>query len=624
MQGRILSRLGFMSGSMVALALFLSGCTSPREYIRNGFKVGPNYCKPAAPVADKWIDSGDERLREQSPENYEWWKVLNDPVLNSLVLRAYGQNLTLREAAYRVLEFRANRAIAIGNLFPQTQQANGSYTRQQFSEKINGQRAVPRFLSIWDGGFNLAWELDIWGRLRRAVESADATLDASIENYDDVLVTLIGDVANTYIQIRTQQTRIKLAQDNVALQRETYKIAEAQFKGGKTTKIDVDQALTNLSQVEALIPQLEIGLRQNENLLCTLLGIPPQDLESVLGVASIPRAAPELVVGIPAELLRRRPDIRRAERTLAAQSAQIGIATAELYPHFSITGSIAWQATNFGDLFNTRAQASNIGPSFQWNILNYGRLLNGIRVQDARFMELMANYQNTVLKANAEVENALVSYLKSHQVVRSLVQSVDASEDGVKLATVQYREGKIPFVALANLQQNLVAQQDQLAQAYGNLVQGLVQTYRALGGGWQIRLQPQQGMAEAPPAPKDLPEVNPKDFLPNGVNPKGVDPKANPKVPMLKKDVAPNQRPVMAIDFGSTPRMMPAELVPAGSVTPLEKDGDPKSDMAPASNLREVSDTIATPEPSAAPRPAPVRIIPPARLDPNRPRAWEK
>src|SRR5205807_1136226 len=173
-------------------------------------------------------------------------------------------------------------------------------------------------------GFNLAWELDFWGRLRRIIESADATLDASIEDYDNALVTLIGNVASTYTNIRTFQTRIKLANDNLSLQRETYKIAEAQFTAGKTTKIDVDQALTNLAQVEALIPQLEISMRQTQNQLCVLLGISPQDLEPLLGTASIPKIAPEIVVGIPAELLRRRPDVLSAERQAAAQSAQIG------------------------------------------------------------------------------------------------------------------------------------------------------------------------------------------------------------------------------------------------------------------------------------------------------------
>lgn len=509
--------LGVSSLCLVVGAFSSSGCTSPKEYLANHFKVGPNYAKPPAPVEAKWIDEGNKRLVSQTPENIEWWKVLNDPVLNDLVKKAYRDNLTLRQAAYRVLQFKAQRAIAAGNLFPQTQQANGSFTSQAISGRTEQTQFAGfspiRFFHVWEGGFNLAWELDFWGRLRRNLESANAALDASIEDYDAALVTLIGNVASTYVNVRTFQTRIKLANDNLALQRETFKIAEAQFNAGKTTKIDVDQSLTNLAQVEALIPQLEISLRQAENLLCTLLGIPPQDLQAILGTASIPKAPPEIVVGIPADLLRRRPDVLSAERQAAAQSAQIGVATAQLYPIVTVTGSISWQATRFQDLFDSRAMAGSIGPGFQWNILNYGRLINGVRVQDALFQQLVASYQNVVLKAEAEVENGVTAYLQSHQVVRSLGKGVIASEDGVKLATVQYREGKIPFITLATLQQNLVTQQDSLATAYGNLVQGLVQTYQALGGGWQIRLQgDSHDDAGPPPAPNQIPDVNPKDL----------------------------------------------------------------------------------------------------------------
>jgi NodT family efflux transporter outer membrane factor (OMF) lipoprotein len=562
-------------GVVFILALLLCGCTSPREYVRNGFKVGPNYAKPPAPVEENWIDSGDKRLQSQTPANVAWWTALKDPVLNNLIGRAYRENLTLRQAGYRVLEFRAQRAIAAGNLFPQTQQASGSFTSNEISRSTAGFTsaagaagagstagvggfALRPFFNTWDAGFNLAWEFDFWGRLRRAIESTDAALDASIEDYDNVLVTLIGDVANTYIQIRTFQTRIKLAQDNLALQRETYKIAVALGPppgAGKTTKVDVDQALTNLSQVESLIPQLEIGLRQSENQLCILLGIPPQDLHPLVGLASIPKVAPEVVVGIPADLLRRRPDVRSAERLAAAQSAQIGIATAELYPHISITGTISWQAAEFNDLFKSKSIAGSVGPSFQWNILNYGRLVNGIRVQDARFQELVVSYQNVVLKAEAEVENGVISYLKSFQVVNSLAKGVAASEEGVKLATVQYREGKIPFVTLATLQQNLVTAQDQLATAYGNLVQSLIQTYRALGGGWQIRLQgagPDTEDSAAPEPPNQLPGISPKD-----INPKDM--------PQSRR---PFQNPVPAATVSRPARMASGVMFDAHNVGP--------------------------------------------------------
>jgi NodT family efflux transporter outer membrane factor (OMF) lipoprotein len=517
-------------GTWFVLALAVFGCTSPGEFIRNGFKVGPNYAKPPAPVEQTWIDAGDPRLDSRTPANIEWWTILNDPILNNLVQRAYQENLTLRQAAYRVLQFQAQRAIAAGNLFPQTQTFDGSYTAQAISgAAANSITSIPvaaasasaapgasgfsRFFNQWQFGFNLAWELDFWGRLRRQLETADANLDASIEDYDNALVTLIGNVASTYVNIRTFQTRIKLANDNFKLQSETFKIVDAQFKAGAKNKVDVDQALTNLATVEALIPQLEIQQRQAENQLCTLLGIPPQDLALLIGTGSIPKASPELVVGIPAELLRRRPDVLSAERQAAAQSAQIGAAEAALYPIVTINGTLDWQAARFSDLFGGRAMAGSIGPSFTWNILNYGRLVNGVRVQDALFQQLVVNYQNVMLKAEAEVENGITAYLNGHQVVRSLAKGVIASAEGVELGTIQYKEGKIQFITLANLQQQLVTQQDSLATAYGNLVQGLVQTYQALGGGWQIRLLDNgQTLVETIPAPKEIPDIDPKNL----------------------------------------------------------------------------------------------------------------
>jgi len=502
MHARLLLTLPF-SALLIVVA---TGCTSPGEYIRNGFKVGPNYKKAPAPVAEKWIDEGDKRLSTSSPETVEWWAALNDPVLDNLIKQAALANLTLKEAGMRVLEFRAQRAIALGSIFPQTQQAGGSVTQNANSFNVANQAFGEHFFALNQVGFNLAWELDFWGRFRRAVEAADGQLNSTVDNYDDVLVTLIGDVATTYVNIRTLQTRIKIAQDNVIIQRENFGIAEALFKGGKTSKIDVDQSQTNLSQVEAQIPQLEISLRQAQNLLCVLLAIPIQDLRGVIGTGSIPTVAPELVIGIPADLLTRRPDVRRAEREAAAQSARIGIAEADFYPSIAVTGSIGVRANDFNNLFEGRSLQGAWGPSFQWNILNYGRTLNGVRVQDARFEQLIARYQATVLKANAEVENGIVSYLKSHEVVRQLAKSVDAAADGVTLASVQYREGKIPFVVVATLQQNLVSQQDQLANAYGQLVTSLIQTYRAIGGGWQIRLKNDPPIENLAP-PNEVPKT---------------------------------------------------------------------------------------------------------------------
>jgi NodT family efflux transporter outer membrane factor (OMF) lipoprotein len=482
----------------VAGALFLnSGCvtTGPLDFVRNGFKVGPNYGRPPAPVAKQWIDAADVRVRQTPDDLSKWWTVFNDPALDGLICAAYQQNLTLRQAGFRVLQARAELGIAVGTFFPQTQQATGDYQREALSrETANKQNSAgQRFFSQWDFGFGLAWELDFWGRFRRAIEAADDSLDASVENYDDVLVTLLGDVASNYVNLRTFQRRIKFANDNIKLQRQALNIAEAQLKGGQKGSLNVEHTRSILAQTESLVPQLQISRRQANNRLCILLGIPPEELEHQLQAAEIPKAPPEAVVGIPADLLRRRPDVRRAERQAAAQCAAIGIAESDFYPRISITGNFGYSAEEFKNLFRSSALNGTIGPSFKWEILNYGRILNNVRVQDALFQQAVVQYQNTVLTANEEVEDGLATFLRSQEQVRFLAESVDAAEKAYKTALDLFKagfgvQGASDFTQGLVLLQNLVQQQDSLAQAQGNVALGLIQIYRALGGGWQIRL----------------------------------------------------------------------------------------------------------------------------------------
>lgn len=476
------------------------GCTPVREYIHNGFKVGPNYLKPAAPVAADWIDAGDVRIREESPHLERWWTVFNDPALDALVNNAVNQNLTLREAGFRVMRARAIRAETIGEIFPQTQDVAGGYSRNAMSNQAaNTGFLQDRFFDEWDGGFNLGWELDFWGRYRRAIEAADADLDASVESYDDVLVTLLADVAQAYVEVRTLQKQIELVKANETLQAETLKIVTAKFSGGMVSELDVDQAQSNLSQTQALVPKFQIPLRQAELRLCILMGIPPTDLERMIETGDIPTAPTAVAVGIPANLLNQRPDVRRAERNVAAQSARVGVAESELYPHIGVTGAIGVSSQNTSTLFTSDALQGSVGPSFQWNVLNYGRLLNAIRVQDARLAELIALYQNTVLNANAEVESGLVEFLRSQEQATFLNESVDASVRATNVALKQYEFGMIDFNRVSLIEQNLVSQQDLYAQAEGDIALGLIEVYRALGGGWQIRLEESQGPVALPP-----------------------------------------------------------------------------------------------------------------------------
>jgi NodT family efflux transporter outer membrane factor (OMF) lipoprotein len=497
------------SPSFICLAILFtavvltSGCTPWREFIDNGFKVGPNYRKPPAPVAKDWIDADDKRVRRESDDLSKWWTVFNDPVLNSLICDAYRQNLSLRVAGMRVLEARAQLAIDTGNLLPQTQTSTGDFKWNGLSEKTANNfltfssppggvagLTIPtfkRWYGQWDLGFNLSWELDFWGRFRRAVEADSASLDASVENYDDVLVTLLGQVATAYAQMRITEQRIKYAQENVALQRETLEIVEARFKRGTVTKLDVAQARSTLEQTQATIPELAISLRQFNNQLCILLGIPPEELRARLGSGSIPTAPVEVAVGIPADLLRRRPDVRKAERQAASQSAEIGVAEAEFYPHIAINGTWQYSAEFFKDLWTSKALNGNIGPTFTWNILNYGRILNNVRLQDAKFQELVATYQNSVLSAAQDVENGLVTFLQAQQRTQFQAASVKDAEEAVSIAVAQYKAGTVDFTRVTQLEQNLVTQQDTLAQAQGEIVTGLIQVYKALGGGWQLR-----------------------------------------------------------------------------------------------------------------------------------------
>jgi NodT family efflux transporter outer membrane factor (OMF) lipoprotein len=439
-------------------------------------------------VASQWIDYEDPRVKSEEEHLSQWWTVFNDQTLNALIQTAHQQNLTLREAGARILESRAQLGIARGNLFSQEQFAFGEYSRIKLSENVANPPPTVWF-SEWTFGLSGTWELDFWGRYRRAIEAADAELDASVEDYDDVLVILLSDVAASYVEYRTFQQRLVYARRNVEIQRGSFQLATDKFEGGATTERDTQQARQVLEQTEALIPALEIGRRQAANRLCVLLGMPPRDLDAILGQGSgVPVTPPDVVVGVPADLVRRRPDVRRAEREVAAQSARIGVAMSDLYPHFSVLGTIGVEAEQFGDLFKSGSMIGEISPGFRWDILNYGRLVNNVRVQDARFQQLAYAYQNQVLEAGREVEDAIVTFLRSQEQARHLAASVDAAARTVEITNEQYSQGAVDFTPVFLFQEQLTEQQDFLAVAQGDIALGLIAVYRALGGGWQIRL----------------------------------------------------------------------------------------------------------------------------------------
>ncbi len=505
---KALSLTSIRMGCWCIVTLFLAtfaGCASFREYVHNGFKVGPNYRTPAAPVAGNWIDADDSRVRTTKDDLCGWWTVFGDPTLNMLVDEAHAQNLTLREAGFRILAARAQFGFAAGDLFPQIQTTDGAYRRLGIADN---------FFDQWSFGFNLIWELDFWGRYRRAVQAAEATLDASVEDYDAVLVTLLADVANNYVSYRTTQERIRLLNNNIAVQEGVLAFINQQLEAGKINDVDRAQASANLAQSLAALYDLEIQRRQAQNNLCILLGMPVTDLSQLLdggANTAIPRAPDFVVVGIPADLLRRRPDVRRAERTAAAQAEEIGIAEADFYPAITLSGSLGWQAAQLSDLFEDQSLNASVGPSFQWNILNYGRLRNNVRFQEAQFQQLVAAYQNAVLQAHLEVENGIVSFLNSQNRAENLQLSVEESSLALQIVIAQYEAGLagVNFDRYALIVQNLIQQQDLWAQAQGQIAFGLIEVYRALGGGWQIRLTPPPDKQGILSTLEELEAVNP-------------------------------------------------------------------------------------------------------------------
>ncbi len=462
----------------------LSGCTtSLRQWADQGFKVGPDYHMPGAPFAPHWIDADAPEVNDSANPENAWWTVFNDPVLDGLIATASAQNLGIQEAGARILEAEYRLALARGSLFPQTQQAFGSYSRTQRS----GTSARPirvRYFDTWATGLNASWELDFWGRFRRGVEGSTAEFQAAVEDYRDALVLLQAEVATAYIQTRVAQERIALAKQNIELQQDTRKLAEFRFEEGQTTRLDVTQAEQILATTQALVPQLEIALRESQNALCVLLGVPPRDLNAELGIGPIPEPPPEATVGIPSQLLRRRPDIRRAERRVAAQSARIGIAESDMYPRIAITGTIGYETRDLPDLFRGNSLEGVVGPGFRWNILNYGRILSDIRAEEARFEQLVLRYQDSVLKAHQEVENGLHRFLREGERARFLEAGVEAASESAELARSQYEIGAVDFQRLLDSERALVLLQDRRTAARGQVAANLVAVYRALGGGW--------------------------------------------------------------------------------------------------------------------------------------------
>jgi NodT family efflux transporter outer membrane factor (OMF) lipoprotein len=450
--------------------------------------IGPDYETPPAPVAEGWLGHSEGVIAPSAEPLGPWWESFGDPILTNLIVQAYEGNPTLQAAGVRVLEAQARRGIAIGTIFPQTQNARGGYVRQVFSENANNSLVVPdRSIDSFMLGFDVAWELDLWGGLRRGIEASDAELLAALADYDDVLVSLLAAVATNYIGIRTAEEQLAVARSNVDIQRRSLGIATRRSDEGAVTAVDPSQSATLLYNTEAQIPTFEALVDALAATLSTLLGVPPRRVEELLGNGPdrIPAPARQVALGIPADLLRRRPDVRRAERLLAAQSARIGVAKADLLPHLSLVGTIGLSAEDAAKFFEGRSFEAFGGPTFSWKILNYGRVQSNVRVQDAEYQALVNDYTNAVLQAQGEVEAAVATYRGSLLRTESLRKSVSSAQKVVDLTGSQYGEGAVDFTTVILSQQFLIDQENAWVASRGQTAADLVTLYKSLGGGWE-------------------------------------------------------------------------------------------------------------------------------------------
>jgi len=483
---------------ILAMGLLLAaGCT-----------VGPDYRRPATEMPGAYGMSGSaghpttQTSTTQPVSLALWWNAFDDPMLNALIEQAIKSNQDLKIAESRVREARALRAIAGAAQWP-TVDATGSYSRTRRSENISGFAGGfsgsgggtggtggfsfgNRDDDFYQVGFDASWELDVFGGVRRSVEAATADLAASEENRRDVLVTLLSEVARNYIELRGFQRQRQVALANLESQRQTLELSTSRFKAGVANELDVKRAEALVASSEATIPAIEASIGRTIHRLNVLEGRQPEtSADELAQERAVPGAAGQVPVGLPSYLLRRRPDIRRAERELAAATARIGVATADLFPRFSLTGAIGLQSSDLGDLPKAGSEFWSLGPSFSWPIFTAGRIRANIRVQNARQEQALTRYEQSILLALEDVENALINYGKEQERFKSLDQAVKANRRAVEMATELYTRGVIDFLSVLEAQRSLFASEEQLIISEKNLSANLVALYKALGGGWE-------------------------------------------------------------------------------------------------------------------------------------------
>jgi NodT family efflux transporter outer membrane factor (OMF) lipoprotein len=475
-------------------SVFFSGCAT----------VGPDYVPPEKRVPKKFNSSKGEGknaksttpqteeegkrptekvpIKQVTPEMLaDWWNTLDDPLLTQLVERAVKGNLDLKLAQSRLREERARRGIARADRFP-TITADGSVTRQKTSKESN----IGKESDLFSTGFDASWEVDLFGGIKRSIESAEASLEARNEELNDTLVTLVAEVALNYIEIRSFQARLEAAEKSQKSQEDSLQIVQDRLDSGLTTTLSLEQAKYNLESTKAEIPSLQTGIEQGKNGLAVLLGEFPGSLKKELKeFKKIPITPVEVVVGVPADLLRRRPDVRLRERELAAQTALVGVATADLYPKLTLFGSIGLESLSAASLLTGPAAAFQIGPKVTWNVFNAGRIRQNIKVEDERQEQALIQYESSVLTAVNDVENALIDYAQEQVRRKSLQRSMQSAKRAASLARELYTAGLSDFIGVLDAERALFSFQNQLASSEGQVTSNLIRLFKALGGGWK-------------------------------------------------------------------------------------------------------------------------------------------
>ncbi len=465
--------------SLAGLLVLAAGCASIPS-------VGPDYHPPQTAVSTNWSEPKLGGTTNSPVQIVEWWKTFNDPELNSLIDRAVQKNYNLRLAEGRLLEARATRSGAVADFTPTVDDSAG-FTRERISKNATTIPVPqPTYHDLYDQHFDATWEIDVFGSKRRTLEEDTANLAASREDYRDTLVTVLGDVARNYVEVRGAQQRLVIASNNIAAQVDSIKLTQERFKAGLTSELDVRQAEALLASTEATVPTMQTTLKQSIHALGVLLGEQPGVLLAELSSTEpIPAMPPSVPVGLPSDLLRRRSDVRRAERQLAAATADIGVQTAELFPKFSMTGTAGLQSLSTSDFFTGGSRYWLMGPTITWNVIDFGRIRAQIKASDARQQQSLATYEQTMLTALQDVEDALVAYANEQTRYKALNDSVLANKRALEIANELYTTGNGDFLNVLDSERSFFSAEDQLADSQRTATENLVALYKALGGGWE-------------------------------------------------------------------------------------------------------------------------------------------